>query len=257
MSALRKPDWEGDQQPDADGSMAFLDHLDELRRRLIYCVAAIGAGLLVAMVFSGEILDFVMRPLVATLPEGRTFQQYNPAGGLTLRFRIAGVAGVLLASPMVLTQTWLFIAPGLYRDEKRLAIPFVALGSLLFVAGAAFAHYVVFPLTFEFFGSYETASVAFNPDIELTFGMYVRMLFGFAAVFQMPVLVLFLARMRLVTARFLVRHAKYAVLLIFIAAAVLTPGGDVFVQFLMAAPMLALYALGIVLAWTFAPRAIS
>lgn len=254
MSALRKPEWI-DEAADAPepGSMAFLDHLDELRQRLIACTAAWIVGLVIAYVFSARIQDVIMRPLRDVLPPGSPLVFTDPAGGFVLQFRIAAIAGTFLASPFLMLQVWRFVAPGLYRDEKRLAIPFVVLSSLLFIAGASFSHVVAFPMAMAFFASFSTDVVRMMPEVERTFGMYVRMLFAFALAFQLPVVVMFLARVGIVTARFLVRHTRYAVLVVFILAAVLTPGGDVYVQLLMAAPMLVLYALAIGLAWIVEP----
>src|SRR4029434_325364 len=153
-----------------------------------------------------------------------------------------------------MTQVWLFVAPGLYQHEKRLAIPFVLMSSVCFVGGAAFSHYVVFPLTWKFFVSFTTDFLTFMPRIEPAFGLYMKMLLAFGLVFQMPTLVLFLARMGVITARFMVRNMKYAVLIIFVAAAVLTPSGDAFTQTAMAAPMFGLYLVSILLAWMFAKK---
>jgi sec-independent protein translocase protein TatC len=236
------------------GKMSFLEHLDELRKRIIHAVVAIGIGFLIACFFIQPIFEFIMRPLKDALPPGGTLIFTEPTEAFVLYIKIAAIAGLMIASPAVMTQVWLFIAPGLYQNEKRLAIPFVLMSSVCFVGGAAFSHYVVFPLTWKFFVSFTTDFLTFMPRIEPAFGLYMKMLLAFGLVFQMPTLVLFLARMGVITARFMVRNMKYAVLIIFVAAAVLTPSGDAFTQTAMAAPMFGLYLVSILLAWMFGKK---
>jgi sec-independent protein translocase protein TatC len=151
-------------------------------------------------------------------------------------------------------QVWMFIAPGLYSNEKRMAFPFVFFTTAGFLLGAAFNHYIAFPFMMAFFASFNGVDLAFMPRLEDTFGLYTKMLLGMGVVFQMPTVVLFLAKLKLVTARFLVRHFKYAFLLIFIAAAVITPTGDMMTQAIFAAPMVGLYLLSIVVAWVVGPK---
>ena len=161
------------------------------------------------------------------------------------------MAGVFLASPALLSQLWLFVAPGLYAREKRYAIPFVAFSTLFFVAGGLFSHFIAFQALWNFFASLETDLVTFTPRIAPMFSLYMRMLLAFGVVFQMPTLAFFLARMGLITPRFLIRNFKYAVLIIFILAAALTASPDPVNQLIMAGPMLALYGLSILIAWVF------
>jgi sec-independent protein translocase protein TatC len=249
------PDWDDELETSAEGGkMSFLEHLDELRRRIIYAIAAVGVGFLIACFFIQPIFDFIMRPLQAQLPAGGTLVYTEPSEAFTLYIKIAAIAGLLLASPAVFAQVWLFIAPGLYSHEKKLAIPFVVMSSFFFVAGAAFSHYVVFPMTWKFFVSFTTDYITFMPRIEPAFGLYMKMVIAFGLVFQMPTLVLFLAKMGVITARFMLRHFKYAVLIIFIAAAVITPSGDMVTQTAMAGPMIGLYLFSIGLAWLFGKK---
>jgi sec-independent protein translocase protein TatC len=173
---------------------------------------------------------------------------------MMLYFKIALIAGTLIAIPGIMAQVWLFVAPGLYSNEKRLAVPFVLLASIFFIAGAAFAHEVVFPLTWKFFGSFANDYVEFRPRIEPAFSLYMKLVLIFGAIFQMPTLVLFLARMGIITARFLIRNMKYAILVIFIVGAVLSPGGDPMGQVMMAGPMFILYCISIALAWIFGKK---
>jgi sec-independent protein translocase protein TatC len=239
---------------EAGGKMSFLEHLDELRKRIIRAVIAVGIGFLIACFFIQQLFDFIMKPLQALLPPGGTLVYTDPTEAFVLYIKIAAIAGLLIASPAVMTQVWLFIAPGLYANEKKLAIPFVLMSTFFFLAGAAFSHYVVFPLTWQFFVSFTTDTLTFMPRIEPTFSLYVKMILAFGLVFQMPTVVLFLARMGVVTARFLWRNIKYAVLIIFIIAAVVTPSADMVTQIAMAGPMILLYLLSIALAWMFGKK---
>ena len=238
----------------AGGKMSFLEHLDELRKRLIVAVAAVGVGCLIAFTFVDRIYKFVMDPLSRLLPKGSTFIFTEPTEAFILYLWMALLTGILLAMPVVLWQVWLFIAPGLYQREKKMAIPFVTLASVGFFGGAAFTHYLLFPWMWTFFASFATENLRFAPKIEPVFDLYVKMILGMGLVFQMPAVVYFLARMGLVTARFLLRNFKYAILIIFIVAAVITPSGDMLTQTLFAAPMIGLYIISIVIAWLFGKR---
>ncbi len=151
-------------------------------------------------------------------------------------------------------QVWMFIAPGLYSNEKRMAIPFVLFTTIGFLLGAAFNHYIAFPFMMKFFASFNTPDLAFMPKLEDVFGLYSKMLIGMGIVFQMPTVVYFLAKLKLITARFLARHFKYAFLIIFVLAAVITPTGDMMTQAIFAAPMVGLYLLSIVVAWLVGPK---
>lgn len=231
--------------------MSFLDHLDELRRRLIISVVALFVAIGVAFVFVSRIFEFMMEPLVATLPQGGSLVYTEPTEAFVLYIKMAGLAGVFLASPVILTQVWLFIAPGLYAHEKKLAIPFVVCSTLCFVGGGLFSHFVAFRYAWMFFGSFATETVEFLPRIGPVFALYTTMLLAFGFIFQIPTLAYFLARMGMITPKLLVRNSKYAVLAVFITAAVLTPSGDPVNLFIMAGPMLALYAVSIAIAWLF------
>lgn len=253
--APRDPDDEELQDDDgAGGKMSFLEHLDELRKRLIASVYALVFGCVVGFVFVGKIQEFIMLPLWQLMPEGTKLMYTAPTEGFMLMMKIGALAGLFVALPFIIFQLWLFIAPGLYSNEKRFAVPFVLLGTVFFVVGAAFSHYVAFPYTWKFFLGFETAYLEFRPKISDVFSLWVKMLLAFGVIFQMPTLVFFLARMGMVTAGFLIKHTKYAVLIIFILGAVLSPGTDVVSQALMAGPMIVLYGLSIGIAWLFAKR---
>jgi sec-independent protein translocase protein TatC len=233
------------------GKMSFLDHLDELRKRIIWSLVAVFVGVIIAFFFIGDIFTFIMKPLQAMLPPGGTLVYTDPSEAFMLNIKIAMIAGLIIASPAVFAQIWLFIAPGLYSHEKKWAIPFVVLSSLGFVGGAAFSHYVVFPLTWKFFASFTSDILTFMPRVEPAFQIYLRMLLAFGVVFQMPTLVLFLARMGVLTPRFMIKNFKYAVLLIIIVSAVVTPDGGGVSLVAMSGPLVVLYVFSIGLAWIF------
>jgi sec-independent protein translocase protein TatC len=245
----------GDASPEGGGAkMTFLEHLDELRKRLTVSLVSVLVGCVIAFVFVGRIYSFIMDPLNALLPKGSGFIFTEPMEAFFLSVKMALLAGIILAMPVILLQVWLFIAPGLYAKEKRLALPFIFLATVGFVGGAAFAHYLLFPWMWVFFASFATDKLSFLPRIEPVFALYVKMVLAMGLVFQMPALVYTLARIGLVTARFLLKNLKYAVLGIFIAAAVITPSGDMVTQTLFAVPMIGLYLISIVIAWIFGKR---
>lgn len=228
---------------------SFLDHLDELRTRIIRSGIAIAVGMLVAWGFVDRLADFVLAPTLRVLPPGTSLIFTKAGEGFSFDLDLAMIAGVALASPFVMYQVWLFVAPALYSNEKRFVVPLVVMAAVGTVGGVLFSHYVLFPGMIGFFAGFHTNHVTFMPRLEDTFELYKNMMLGMIVVFQIPTLVFFLARLRLVTARFLWRNIKYAILIIFIIAAVLTPSTDPWNQTVFAAPMVALYVLSIGVAW--------
>jgi sec-independent protein translocase protein TatC len=236
------------------GRMSFLEHLDELRKRLIHGIAAVALGCIVAFIFLDPIFNFIVQPMKEMLPSGNQLVTTEPTEFFMLWLKVGLLSGLLISMPYVLFQVWLFVAPGLYSHEKRFAIPFVLFASTFFFGGAAFAHYIAFPVTWNFFIKFQGDFVMFLPRLGSAFSLYVKMLLGFGVIFQMPVLVFALARMGVVTAGFLLRQFKYATLIIFILGAVLSPGGDIASQMMMAGPMMVLYILSIGIAYVFQKR---
>jgi sec-independent protein translocase protein TatC len=242
---------------DQDGryfGISVLEQLEHFRKRLIRSAVGVLVGMLVAFAFIDRIVAFVLAPARAMLPAGSRMIYTEPIEAFSLYIDIALLAGVVLASPFVLFQFWLRIARALYSRQKKFAIPFVVLTSIGAVAGGAFSHYIVFPYMIGFFGTFSSNDVAFLPRVENTFDLYVKMLLGMIGVFQIPTVVFFLSRMGVVTAGFLWRNTKYAILIIFIIAAVVTPSPDPWNQTIFAAPMIGLYLLSIGIAWIVAPR---
>jgi sec-independent protein translocase protein TatC len=245
------PDDEDDDQ--SSGKMSFLEHLDELRKRIVNSCIAIGVGILVSFAFIDRIFNFLLAPTRKVLPPGVKMIYTEPGEAFGMYITISLIAGAVIASPYVMFQVWKFIAPGLYSNEKRMAIPFVLLTTGGFLLGAAFNHFIAFPFMMAFFASFNGIDLSFMPRLEDTFGLYTKMLLGMGIVFQMPTIVFFLAKMKMVTARFLWQHGKYAILIAYIIAAVITPTGDPMNQTIFAAPMIALYFLSIVIAWVVNP----
>ena len=248
-----QPDLEDDED-DGAGKMSFLEHLDELRKRIVQSCLGVAVGILASFAFINSIVNFILTPTWKVLPTGSKMIYTQPGEAFGLYIQISLIMGVVIAAPWILYQVWLFIAPGLYTNEKKLAIPFVAFGTIGFLGGTVFNHFIVFPFMMRFFASFNTADLVFMPRLEDVFDLYTKMLLGMGLVFQMPTLVYFLAKMRLVTAKFLLKHFKYAFLIIFIVAAVITPTGDMVTQAIFAAPMVGLYILSIFIAWIVRPR---
>jgi len=243
-----------DDDDEGGGKMSFLEHLDELRKRIIRALLSLCFGIAIAAFFIDDIYAFVMRPLRDALRPGETMIYTYPTEAFMLYIRIAVIAGLFISAPLIFWQVWLFVAPALYAKERRYAVPFVLLSSIGVLAGAWFSHYVAFPLMWRFFASFSNELVSFMPRIEDSFSLYMRMLLGMAAIFQMPALVFFLARMGVVSARWMARQFKYAVLVIFIVAAIITPSSDMASQAIVAFPMIGLYIISIGIAWIFGKK---
>ncbi len=251
-SATPGDDDDPEQLDDSAGKMSFLEHLDELRTRLIKVVYGLIVGCAIAYIFIQRIFDFFMRPLAKI--SGGHLQYTSGAEPFMLWVKIGFLAGIFIASPWILWQVWKFIAPGLYSHEKKFAIPFVVLSTVCFVSGGLFCYYVAFPWTWTFFNSFSTYYMVFVPKVDEAFSLYSKMLLGFGLMFQLPTVVFFLARMGLVTGGFLLKYFKYAMLIITIVAAVVSPGTDAMSTIIYAVPMLALYIVSIVIAFVFQKR---
>lgn len=234
----------GRKSPD---EMTFLEHLEDLRKRLFYSVLALFLGFVPGWIFSKEIYAILARPVTQYLPEGTKLAFTSLTAPFMLYVKVAFLGSLFLMSPFVFLQIWYFVAPGLYQKEKKYVIPFVLMTSFFFSLGAVFGYFIVFPWACRFF--LQIAS-DFQPVITVDqyFGLVLKVLLGIAVVFELPTLVFFLAKMGLVTAGWMIRNFKYAVLLVFVVAAVITPTPDIITQSIVAVPMLALYGLSILIA---------
>lgn len=235
--------------------MPFTEHLEELRRRLIICLVAVGVGFVIAYFFKEKIFAWLMHPLLEALPkDGHQKLIYTaPHEAFMTYLKVSFLGGVALAVPVILYQFWRFVAPGLYEHERRYLYPIVILSTIFFLGGAAFGYLVVFPYGFQFFTSFATEFIAPMISTKEFLSFATRLLIAFGLIFELPLVTLFLARLGLVNASFLQKQRKYAILLIFIVAAFLTPP-DVFTQTLMAAPLLILYEMSVWIAHFFGKK---
>ncbi len=223
--------------------MTLVEHLEELRRRIVWSLVAVAVAAVVAWVFVEDLAQYLARPLYRAMPEGRLVF-LGITDPFILYMKVAALAGVFAAAPVVLYHFWRFVAPGLYRGERRYALPFILAGSFFFVAGGAFAYYVAFPFAVEFLIQ---MGAAFEPAITVDryFRFLLYVILGLALMFELPIVIFFLARVGIVTPRFLMRHFRWAVLAIFVLAAFITPTPDVVNLCLFALPTIALYLLGV------------
>jgi len=228
-----------------DEKQPFLSHLEELRKRLVACAIAVGVGFVAAYFFKEQLFQLLVMPLKRVMPEGDQLIFTNLPEMFFTYLKVAFVAGLLAAMPFIFYEIWMFVAPGLYQKEKKFLIPFVISSSILFVGGALFGYFVVFPFGFKFFMGFANEYIKPLPSVKQYFSFSTKLLLAFGLVFELPVATFFLTKMGLVTAQFLKKQRKFAVLLIFIAAAILTPP-DVITQLMMAGPLLALYEISIV-----------
>jgi sec-independent protein translocase protein TatC len=233
------------------GNVSILERLDEFRRRLVRSAIAACVGVLIGFVFINQVVAFLLGPTRGALPAGTHLIYTQPGEAFGLYIQISLIVGVVLAMPYIMYQLWQVIAPIIPKSARGFAVPFALFTTLGFVAGAAFTHYIAFPYMMAFFASFNTPDLLFMPKLEDVFDLYTKMLLGMGAVFQMPTIVFFLAKVGLVSARFLWRSFRYAFLLIFVVAAVITPTGDMVTQTIFAAPMVGLYLLSILIAWIF------
>jgi len=224
--------------------MSLMEHLEELRRRIVRSLIAVSVMFIFCWLFVEQIADFLAQPIYDALPEGTRLTFLGVTDPFIIYVKVAALAALFAASPLVLYQAWRFIAPGLYRKEKRHALPFILAGSFFFIAGGAFAYYVAFPFAVDFLiGMGE----AFQPmiTVEKYFRFLLYVILGLGLMFELPIVIFLLAQMGVVTPRFLIRHFRWAVLLIFIAAALITPTPDVINLLMFALPTILLYLLGV------------
>jgi len=228
-----------------DKKQSFLSHLEELRERLIKSFIAVGVGCIIGYIFKEELFNLLLLPLKDLLPEGERLIFTGLPEMFFTYLKTAFIAGILFASPVVFYQIWMFIAPGLYQHEKRYIIPFIFFSTILFVGGALFGYFIVFPLGFKFFLGYSNEYLQALPSVKKYFSLSYKLLLAFGIVFQLPLLIYFMSKMGLVTVDFLRKRRPFAVLMAFIIGAILTPP-DIISQIMMAIPLIVLYEIGII-----------
>jgi len=231
-------------------------HLRELRKRLILSFIAVGGGFALCYAFAQKIFDILAAPLLKMMPTGGSLIFTSVAEAFFTYMKVAFIAGLILASPFVLYQVWAFVAPGLYRHEKKYVVPFVLAGSFFFALGICFGYYVAVPVGFKFLLGFATDFIKPMPSMKEYLSFSIKFLLAFGLVFEFPVVLVLLARIGVVDARTLARQRKYAILLIFIFAAILTPP-DIISQVILALPMIGLYELSILLSRIFGKKSAS
>ncbi|HUY93669.1 MAG TPA: twin-arginine translocase subunit TatC [Terracidiphilus sp.] len=226
--------------------MSLMEHLEELRKRIVHSAIYIAAGFVVCWIFHDRLVNLLQAPLNHI---GKSLVFTHPMDPLNLDLQVAFLGGAILASPLVLYQVWLFIAPGLYQKEKRFVIPFMAATIALFLAGAAFGYFFVLPGAMEIlvvkFGHNYTSMVT----IEDYTSFFLSIILGLGISFELPILIFFLAMFGIVSPKFLLKNVRYAILAVFIVAAIICPSPDPWTMCLYALPMLGLYVIGIFVAW--------
>jgi sec-independent protein translocase protein TatC len=248
---LPSPDSLQDSMP----AMSFLEHLEELRKRIIYSLIAVTVGFFACWNYHEFIFRYVQRPVMEALQRNGMAEKLvylNPTEPFNLYLKVAFLAGLFVTSPFVLYQVWLFISPGLYRNEKRYVLPFMFSTVFLFLGGGLFAYKMVYPAALNFLIDY---GKQFQPMI--TIGEYtdlfLTIMLGMGLIFEMPILVFFLSMMGIVSPRWMWHNVRYSILVIFIVAAILTPTTDILNMCLFAAPMVGLYIVSIGVAWIVHP----
>ncbi|HZO41603.1 MAG TPA: twin-arginine translocase subunit TatC [Methylomirabilota bacterium] len=231
-----------------DAKMSFMEHLGELRVRIVRALTGLLIGTVIALPFSQYIVDWLARP-ITKLNYELVFTA--PAEAFWVQMKVGMFAGLFLAAPVILWQVWAFIAPGLHEYEKKYASPFVIIGSLMFLAGGAFALFVVTPYALTFLLGYARPGLKPMITIQNHIDFLLKFTLAFGVVFELPLALTLLARMGVVTAKTLAKHRKYAVLGAFVVTAILTPTPDAFNQALMAGPLIILYEVGIISARLF------
>jgi sec-independent protein translocase protein TatC len=249
VSAQQLPPAETPDAPEGDGRQSFFEHLNELRKRLVHALLGVAVGMMAIGWFCERIFRWVMLPVLRSLPPDQQALHYTSyIEPFMVYLKVALYGGIFVAAPYVLLQIWIFVAPGLYKRERRVVVPFLASGTALFYAGAAFCYFLVMPVAFP-----ALATIA-GPDMKPVLTMseqlslVLAMMLGFAIIFEVPVVIAFLSMVGLVSADFLARYRRHAIVVNVIVAAIITPTGDPFNLALMAIPMVLFYEIGILLA---------
>lgn len=244
------------EDEDLGGKMSFIEHLEELRYRIVVSLLTVGGVFLV--IYSTPLIDtisaFFMKPMRDVVSKYGTFIFTAPAEGFLFNLKLAAVAAIFISSPMIFYQLWAFVAPGLYLRERKYVGPFIIFSTLFFAGGAAFFYFLVFPIAANFFAAFANPDwIEFNPKLSETFSFVIMLAFAFGLVFELPLVTFILARLGLINVGFLNKNRKYAILIILIVAAIVTPP-DVASQLLLAFPMWILFELSVLVTWIFGPE---
>jgi len=248
-------DRKGKKKLTEDAKIPFTEHLEELRSRLIAAFVAVGVGFVLSYGFKERIFDILTRPLMAVMDAGDKLIFTALPEAFFTYLKVSFLTGLLLATPVIFYEFWMFVAPGLYNKERRLLFPIIFISSLFFVGGALFGYFIVFPLGFRFFLGFATETIQPLPSMREYLSFSAKLLLAFGLAFELPIVLTFLAKLGIVTVDFLKKNRKYALLLFFVGAAILTPP-DVITQIMMAFPLMGLYELSILGAKIFGKRAV-
>jgi len=236
-----------------DEKIPFTGHLEELRKRLVACFIAIGIGFVISYCFKEKLFDILSNPLISVMgTDDKMIFTGLPEAFFTY-LKVALLSGFMLAAPVVLYQFWMFVAPGLYQKERRLLIPIVFLSSVFFVGGALFGYFIVFPFGFKFFLGFASETILALPSMKEYLSFSAKLLLAFGLVFELPLVITFLAKLGIVSVDFLKKNRKYALILFFAGSAILTPP-DVVTQIMMALPLMVLYEISILGARVFGKK---
>ncbi|MFP3980289.1 MAG: twin-arginine translocase subunit TatC [Desulfobacterales bacterium] len=225
--------------------LPLTEHLTELRDRLIRCFIAIFVGFVIAYIFKERLFQILTRPLLRVMQEGETLIFTGIPEAFFTYLKVSLLAGLLLAAPVIIYQFWMFVAPGLYKKERRMMIPIVFVSAFFFIGGALFGYFIVFPFGFKFLLSFATENIQALPSMREYLSFSSKLLLAFGVVFELPIVITFLARLGLVTVPFLKKHRKYALLIFFAGSALLTPP-DVVTQIMLSMPLMVLYEISII-----------
>ncbi len=236
-----------------EDKIPFTEHLDELRDRLIVCFVATGIGFCASYGFKEKLFEILTAPLISAMGKGDKLIFTGLPEAFFTYLKVALLSGLMLASPILLYQFWMFVAPGLYRKERRILIPIVFLSSIFFIGGSLFGYFIVFPFGFKFFLGFSSDTIQALPSMKEYLGFASKLLLAFGLVFELPLVLTFLARLGVVSVDFLKKNRKYALLLFFVGAAILTPP-DVVTQVMMAFPLMLLYEISILGARVFGKK---
>lgn len=232
------------------GRMTLWEHLNELRKRLIFSLISLSIGFAICWFFREPLWSVVQAPFIQFVPKGDRLSFISLTEPFIVYMKLSALAAVVFTSPILITQLWLFISPGLYRHEKRFAVPFILFSTLCFLGGCLFAYYYVFPFACRYFLE---VGRNFKQEVRVNdyFSLFSKLILAIGLIFETPILALFLAKMGVVNHRFLLSKFKYAVLLVFVISAIITPTPDLVTQTILAVPMIALYLISIIIVWMF------
>lgn len=241
------------QNNNSEDRMTFLEHLGELRKRLTHTAMGVVAASIITLYWSTYFFEFLTRPIRENFGELEMIGT-GPAEAFIIKLKTGIAAGLLLSAPYTFLQVWKFVAPGLYPQEKRIAIPFVLISTLLFFLGISFCYYIMLPYAFQYFsGEYLSLGISANIKVDEYMTFVIRLILVFGLVFELPVLCFFLTRLSLINHHWLIKNGRYSVLVIFIIAAILTPP-DIISQLFLALPLMIIYLICIAITYFFHPK---